>query len=77
MIINQFLQWVIDILGGSHINVNFDGSIPEFFLSVINLVAYVLPLDVLIQISVITFALYVLRFTIAFFRSIWSIIPVA
>ena len=77
MIVNQFLQWVIEILGGSHIDVNFDGSIPKFFLSVINLIAYILPLDVLIQISVITFALYVLRFTIAFFRSIWSIIPVA
>ena len=77
MIVNQFLQWVIEILGGSHIYVDFDGSIPEFFSSVINLIAYILPLDVLIQISVITFALYVLRFTIAFFRSIWSIIPVA
>lgn len=77
MIVNQFLQWVIEILGGSHIDVNFDGSIPEFFSSVINLIAYILPLDVLIQISVITFVLYVLRFTIAFFRSIWSIIPVA
>lgn len=77
MIVNQFLQWVIEILGGSHIDVDFDGSIPEFFSSVINLIAYILPLDILIQILVITFALYVLRFTIAFFRSIWSIIPVA
>lgn len=77
MIINKMLQWVIEILGGSHIDVNFDGSIPEYFKSVINLIAYILPLDVLIQISVITFILYILRFTIAFFRSIWSIIPVA
>lgn len=77
MIINKLLQWVIEILGGSHIDVNFDGSIPDYFLSVINLIAYILPLDVLIQIATITFILYVLRFTIAFFRSIWSIIPIA
>ena len=61
MLVNQFLQWVINLLGGSHFNVNFDGSIPEMVSSILNLIAYVLPLDVMIQIAVI--------------RSLGSILP--
>lgn len=75
MLVNQFLQWVINLLGGSHFNVNFDGSIPEMVSSVLNLIAYVLPLDVMIQIAVITFVLYVFRVVVAVIRSLGSILP--
>lgn len=75
MLVNQFLQWVINLLGGSHFNVNFDGSIPEMVSSVLNLIAYVLPLDVMIQIAVITFVLYVFRVIVAVIRSLGSILP--
>lgn len=77
MLINKMLQWVIEILGGSHIDVNFDGSVSNYFMSIINLIAYILPLDVIIQIATITIILYLFRLTVAFFRSIWSIIPIA
>lgn len=77
MLVNKMLQWVIEILGGSHIEVNFDGSISSYFMSVLNLIAYILPLDVIIQIATITIILYVFRVTVSFFRSLWSIIPVA
>ena len=77
MLINKMLQWVVEILGGSHIDVNFDGSISSYFMSVLNLIAYILPLDVIIQITTITIILYLFRVTVAFFRSLWSIIPVA
>lgn len=76
MIVNQLLQWIITLLGGSHFTVNFDGSIPQTVSSILNLIAYVLPLDVLIQIAVLTFVLYVIRIVIAFFRTIWGIMPV-
>lgn len=76
MLINQLLQWIISLFGGSHFTVNFDGSIPQTISSIINLIAYVLPLDVLIQIAVLTFVLYVLRMFIAFFRTVWGIIPI-
>lgn len=75
MLVNQFLQWVINLLGGSHFNVNFDGSIPEMVSSILNLIAYVLPLDVMIQIAVITFVLYVFRVVVAVIRSLGSILP--
>lgn len=75
MLVNQFLQWVISLLGGSHFNVNFDGSIPEMVSSILNLIAYVLPLDVLIQITVLTFVLYVFRVSVAVIRSLGSILP--
>lgn len=75
MLVNQFLQWVINLLGGSHFNVNFDGSIPEMVSSILNLIAYVLPLDVMIQIAVITFVLYVFRVIVAVIRSLGSILP--
>ena len=77
MIINNFLQWVIEILGGSYIEVNFYGSISSYFMSIINLIAYILPLDVIIQIATITIVLYLFRVTVAFFHSLWSFIPVA
>lgn len=76
MLVNQLLQWIISLLGGSHFTVNFDGSIPQTVSSILNLIAYVLPLDVLIQIAVLTFVLYVIRMVIAFFRTIWGIMPV-
>lgn len=76
MIVNQLLQWIISLLGGSHFTVNFDGSIPQTVSSIINLIAYVLPLDVLIQIAVLTFVLYVIRMLVAFFRTIWGVMPV-
>lgn len=75
MLINQFLQWIINLLGGSHFNVNFDGSVPELVSSIFNLIAYVLPLDVLIQIAFITFVLYVFRLIVAIIRSLGSILP--
>lgn len=75
MLVNQFLQWVINLLGGSHFNVNFDGSIPEMVSFILNLIAYVLPLDVMIQIAVITFVLYVFRVVVAVIRSLGSILP--
>ncbi|WP_290913299.1 hypothetical protein [Eubacterium sp.] len=75
MLINQFLQWIINLLGGSHFNVNFDGSIPDMISSILNLIAYVLPLDVMIQIAVITFVLYVFRVVVAVIRSLGSILP--
>lgn len=75
MLINQFLQWIINLLGGSHFNVNFDGSVPELVSSIFNLISYVLPLDVLIQIAVITFVLYVFRLIVAIIRSLGSILP--
>lgn len=75
MLINQFLQWIINLLGGSHFNVNFDGSIPDMVSSILNLIAYVLPLDVMIQIAVITFVLYVFRVVVAIIRSLGSILP--
>lgn len=75
MLINQFLQWIINLLGGSHFNVNFDGSIPDMVSSILNLIAYVLPLDVMIQIAVITFVLYVFRLIVAIIRSLGSILP--
>lgn len=75
MLINQFLQWIINLLGGSHFNVNFDGSIPDMVSSILNLIAYVLPLDVMIQIAVITFVLYVFRVVVAVIRSLGSILP--
>lgn len=77
MIVNRFLQWIIELLGGSHFNVSFDGSIPDFLKLVFNLVAYILPLDVLIEIAVITFALYIFRLTVSVITSIWNLIPVA
>lgn len=76
MIVNQLLQWIISLFGGSHFNVNFDGSIPQTVSSILNLIAYVLPLDVLIQIAFLTFVLYVIRMVIAFFRTVWGIIPI-
>lgn len=75
MLVNQFLQWVINLLGGSHFNVNFDGSIPEMVSSILNLIAYILPLDVMIQIAVITFVLYVFRVVVSVIRSLGSILP--
>lgn len=75
MLINQFLQWIINLLGGSHFYVNFDGSIPDMVSSILNLIAYVLPLDVMIQIAVITFVLYVFRVVVAVIRSLGSILP--
>lgn len=75
MIVNQLLQWIISVFGGSHFTVNFDGSIPQMVSSIINLIAYVLPLDVLIQIISLTFVLYVIRMVIAFFKTVWGIIP--
>lgn len=75
MLINQFLQWIINLLGGSHFNVNFDGSIPDMISSILNLISYVLPLDVMIQIAVITFVLYVFRVVVAVIRSLGSILP--
>ena len=75
MIINQFLQWIIELLGGSHFVVNFDGSIPAMLSSIFNLIAYVLPLDTMIQIVTITFALYVFRLIVAVLKSLWSILP--
>ncbi len=75
MIINQFLQWIIELLGGSHFAVNFDGSIPAMLSSIFNLIAYVLPLDTMIQIVTITFALYVFRLIVAVLKSLWSILP--
>lgn len=76
MIVNQLLQWIISLFGGSHFTVNFDGSIPQTVSSILNLIAYVLPLDVLIQIAALTFFLYIIRMLIAFFRTIWGIMPV-
>ena len=76
MLINQLLQWIISLFGGSHFTVNFDGSIPQTVSSILNLIAYVLPLDVLIQIAVLTFVLYVIRMVISFFRTVWGIIPI-
>lgn len=75
MLVNQFLQWVINLLSGSHFNVNFDGSIPEMVSSILNLIAYVLPLDVMVQIAFITFVLYVFRVVVAVIRSLGSILP--
>ncbi len=75
MIVNQFLQWVINLLGGSHFNVNFDGSIPDMISSIFNLIAYILPLDVMIQIIALTFVLYVFRLIVAIIRSLGSILP--
>ena len=75
MLVNQLLQWFISLLGGSHFTVNFDGSIPQMVSSIINLIAYVLPLDVMIQIISFTFVLYVIRMIIAFFKTVWGILP--
>ena len=75
MLVNQFLQWAINLLGGSHFNVNFDGSIPDMVSSILNLIAYVLPLDVILQIAVITFVLYIFRVFVAVIRSFGSILP--
>lgn len=75
MLINQFLQWIINLLGGSHFNVNFDGSIPDMVSSIFNLIAYILPLDVMIQIIALTFVLYVFRLIVAIIRSLGSILP--
>lgn len=75
MIINQFLQWVIELLGGSHFAVNFDGSIPALLSSVFSLIAYILPLDTMIQIVAVTFVLYVYRLIVAVLKSLWSILP--
>ena len=75
MLVNQLLQWVIELFGGSHFDVNFDGSVPAMLKSIINLIAYVLPLDVIIQIIAFTIGLYVLRLLVALLKTTWSILP--
>lgn len=75
MLVNQLLQWVIELFGGSHFDVNFDGSVPAMVKSIINLIAYVLPLDIIIQIIGFTIGLYLVRILVALFKTTWGILP--
>lgn len=75
MLVNKLLQWVIELFGGSHFDVNFDGSVPDMVKSIINLIAYVLPLDIIIQIIGFTIGLYLLRLLVALLKTTWSILP--
>lgn len=75
MIVNQFIQWLISILGGSHFDVNFDGSVPALLQSALSIIAYVLPLDTLLQIFGISVIIYTVRLTVSLIKAIWELIP--
>ena len=75
MIVNQFLQWLISLLGGSHFDVSFDGSVPALLQSSLSIIAYVLPLDTLLQIFGISVIIYTVRLTISLIKAIWELIP--
>lgn len=75
MIIIKFLQWVLGFLSGSHFSVDFNGSITGTILSIYKLIAYVLPMDTVVAIIVITMALYAIRIVISAIRLLWELIP--
>lgn len=76
MLVINLMQWVLSLLSGTHFDVNFDGSITGVVLSCYQLIAYILPMDTVAAIILISLALYAFRLIISILKALWSVIPI-
>lgn len=76
MLIINLMQWVLSLLSGTHFDIDFNGSITGVVLSCYQLVAYILPMDTVAAIILISLSLYAFRLVVSILKALWSVIPI-
>lgn len=76
MLIINLMKWVLSLLSGSHFDIDFNGSITGVVLSCYQLIAYILPMDTVAAIILISLSLYAFRLVISILKALWSVIPI-
>lgn len=76
MLIINLMKWVLSLLSGSHFDIDFNGSITGVVLSCYQLIAYILPMDTVAAIILISLSLYAFRLVVSILKALWSVIPI-
>lgn len=76
MLVINLMKWVLSLLSGSHFDIDFNGSITGVVLSCYQLIAYILPMDTVAAIILISLSLYAFRLIISILKALWSVIPI-
>lgn len=81
MVLKVFLDFAFSVLDAllsllPSVQWNFDSSVLEPFLDILRVVAYLLPMDTVMDILSLFCALMGFRIVIALIKTIWSLIPI-
>uniref|UniRef100_UPI003FEFECD9 hypothetical protein n=1 Tax=Pseudoruminococcus massiliensis TaxID=2086583 RepID=UPI003FEFECD9 len=76
MLVINLMKWVLSLLSGSHFDIDFNGSITGVVLSCYQLIAYILPMDTVAAIILISLSLYAFRLVVSILKALWSVIPI-
>lgn len=76
MLVINLMKWVLSLLSGSHFDIDFNGSITGVVLLCYQLIAYILPMDTVAAIILISLSLYAFRLVVSILKALWSVIPI-
>lgn len=76
MLVINLMKWVLSLLSGSHFDIDFNGSITGVVLSCYQLISYILPMDTVAAIILISLSLYAFRLVVSILKALWSVIPI-
>lgn len=76
LIFIKLIQWFISILQGFSFNFEFDGGVINTVMGIIDFIAYILPLNTIFAITMISFALMGYRIAVSIFKTIMEILPI-